>query len=117
MGWREQRAKSRDIVHQTFARPAIYTSPLGEETNVTARLHNRTERFGDLDREGYARRIEEINEVIFDTAEVVPEEGGTVNFSVTAEYAVLPVIEEKYEVATVIPPAGDRYIKTEVTLL
>lgn len=117
MGWREIRAKSRDIVHATFARPAIYTSPLGVVTNVTARLHNKMEVFGDLDREGYAKRFEEVNQVIFDSTQIVPQKGGSVDFGVTANYEVDPLIEEKYDIVNVTPPAGDRYIKTEVTLL
>ncbi len=117
MGWREIRAKSRDIVHATFARPAIYTSPLGVETNVTARLHNKMEVFGDLDREGYAKRFEEVNQVIFDSTQIVPQKGGSVDFGVTANYEVDPLIDEKYDIVNVTPPAGDRYIKTEVTLL
>lgn len=117
MGWRELRAQSRDIAHSTFARPAVYTSPLGAAINVMARLHNKLEVFGDLDREGYAKRFEEVNQVVFDSAEVIPQKGGSVDFGVTANYEVMPLIDEKYEIDNVLPPAGDRYIKTEVTLL
>ena len=116
MGWRELRAKSRDIVHATFARPAIYTAPDGSTTNITARLHNKTEVFGDLDREGYAKRFEEINQVIFDSVQIVPVRNAVVDFGVTANYEVIPEIDEKYTVTLVTPPAGDRYIRTDVTL-
>ena len=117
MGWREIRAKSRDIVHSTFARPAIYTSPQGIALNVMARLHNRLEVFGDLDREGFAKRFEEVNQVVFDSLEVTPQRLGVVDFGVTANYEVLPESKEKYSIENVIPPAGDRYIRTEVTQL
>lgn len=117
MGWREIRAKSRDIVHTTFARPAIYTSPLGVTTEVLARLHNKLEVFGDLDREGYAKRFEEVNQVVFDSTQIVPQKGGSVDFGVNANYESDPLVIEKYDILNVTPPAGDRYIKTEVTLL
>lgn len=117
MGWRELRASSRDIVHTTFARPAIYTSPLGVVTNVMARVHNKMEVFGDLDREGYAKRFEEVNQVVFDSTQIVPQKGASVDFAVDANYVALPMIKETYEIVQITPPAGDIYIKTEVTLL
>ena len=117
MNWRDLRAKSRDIVHATFGRPAIYTSPQGVTTRVVARLHNELEVFGDLDREGYAERMEEVNQVVFDSTQVIPRKGGTVDFAVDANYESIPSISEKYEVVNVTPAAGDRYIRTEVTLL
>ncbi|MBT9159041.1 MAG: hypothetical protein DDT26_00290 [Dehalococcoidia bacterium] len=111
------RAKSREIVHATFRRPAIYTSPEGVTTRVLARLHNRLEVFGDLGRDGYAKRLEEVNQIVFDSVEIVPRRNGVVDFGVTADYEVNPAVSEKYEVVSVSPAAGDRYIKTEVTLL
>lgn len=117
MGWNEIRANSRDLVHDMFRRPAVYTAPDGvTTTNVWVRLHSKMQIFGDLDREGYARMIEEVNHIIFDSTEVVPKKNGVVDFAVDELFQPLIGVEAKYDIVNVTPPAGDRYIKTGVTL-
>ncbi len=107
MGWREIRAKSRDVVHSTFARPAVYIAPNGAETPVNARLHGRIELIGDLERDGYAKRLEGVNYAVFDTLEVVPQKGGVVDFGA----------DGKYEIVGFMPSDGSRYTKAEVSPL
>lgn len=117
MGWNEIRAQSRDLVHETFRRPAVYTAPDGvTTTNVWVRLHNKLQIFGDLDREGYARVFEEINHIIFDSTEVIPKKNGVVDFAVDETFEPIPGLDVKYEIVNITPAAGDRYIKTGVTL-
>jgi hypothetical protein len=118
MDWATVRAKSRDIVHNMFRYPAIYTAPDGVTTvNVRVRLHNKLEVFGDLDREGYAKRFEEVNQAIFDSTEVVPKKNGMLDFGVTALFAPILGSDRKYQIVNVTPAEGDRYIRTEVTQL
>jgi hypothetical protein len=117
MSWREIRAQARDLVHETFCHPAVYTAPDGvTTTNVRVRLHSRLQIFGDLDREGYARVLEEVNHVIFDSTEVVPRKNGTVNFAVDENFDPIVGLDAEYEIVNITPSAGDRYIKTGVTL-
>lgn len=118
MDWATIRAKSREIVHNTFRHPAIYTAPDGVTvTNVMVRLHNKLEVFGDLDREGYAKRFEEVNQAIFDSTEAVPKKSGVLDFGVTALHVPIPGSDRKYQIVNVTPAEGDRYIRTEVTQL
>ena len=65
------KAKSlvRRIVHTTFGVPAFYKdSSLSSPTELVARWHNKIERMGDLDNQGYAELIQGIDRVIFDAA-------------------------------------------------
>lgn len=73
MGWQEIRAAARDRVHEAFGGGATYFAPGSSEgVAVTIRHHTATVVDGDLDREGYAERIEDINRVVLDTDEVTP---------------------------------------------
>lgn len=116
MGWKEIRAASRDLVHATFTRPAIYTHG-SVSKGVHVRLHNKLEVFGDLDRDGFSKRFEEVNQVIFDSTEIVPMKGGVVDFMVDDAFAPIPGDPVKYRVQNITAAAGDRYIRTEVVLL
>lgn len=110
MDWNTVRGKSRDIVHATFSHPAIYTDPVTSvESGCTVRLHNEFKRFGDLDREGFAQAIEEINQAVFDSAQIVPKKNGLVKF-------VEMFGQPTFEIVNITPPAGDKYIRTTVTL-
>lgn len=77
MGWQEIRAAARDVVHATFGFPAMYFAPgSGVGQLVTVRHHTGTWTGGDLDREGYAEQIEDVNRIVIDTEEVTPQHKG-----------------------------------------
>ena len=61
------------MVHATFGVAATYYAP-GSSVGipVTVRHHTTTWTGGDLDREGYAEQIEDVNRIVMDTAEVMP---------------------------------------------
>ena len=117
MNWKEIKAKSKDIVHETFSYPAIFISPDGVETNCNVRWHSRLELFGDLDREGFSKRFEEIHQAVFDSQQVVPKKKGVVDFGVNDLYEKQPGVDAKFIIVNITPAAGDRYIRTEVTQL
>lgn len=110
MGWREVRAKSRDIVHATFAHPALYFAPLSAVgVPCLVRLHNKLEVFGDLDREGFAKRFEEVNQAVFDTTVIDPAKGGVVDFGVDGLYLPIPGSDEKYKILNTPERSDNRY--------
>jgi hypothetical protein len=81
MGWAEIRQRARRTVHSAFSLPAIYYPPDGSPgVSCSARMHNEMRTFGDLDREGFAQNIEDVNQVIFDALEVEPEKKGRIDF-------------------------------------
>jgi len=66
------KAKSlvRRTVHKTFGVPAFYKdSSLSEPVEISARWHNKIERMGDLDNQGYAEIVQGIDRVLFDAIE------------------------------------------------
>ena len=66
------KAKSlvRRTVHKTFGVPAFYKdSSLSTPVAISARWHNKIERMGDLDNQGYAEIIQGIDRVLFDATE------------------------------------------------
>lgn len=106
--WQAIRAKARRVVHDTFSLDATYVGPNDGDTPVPARirLHTQFLRFGDLDREGYTRVIDDVNEVKIDTGEITPAMHGLIEFSATKKYHVVNVLPEKDEqfwVCTVQP--------------
>jgi hypothetical protein len=108
--WANVRKKAREVVHGTFSLPAFFSSKDGTvvDAAINVRLHNKLERFGDLDREGYARVIEHVNQIVFDSEEVVPQEG-TLTFSFVDEPALI------YKVINIIDsPDGSRFVSAEV---
>lgn len=77
------RDSCRTKVHETFGIPAVYTPPGDGATPVNltkARLHRNMVRQGDLDREGYAQVVEDVNRVVFDSDEIVPVAKAVVDF-------------------------------------
>lgn len=79
MGWQDIRAEARSVVHTTFRVPATYFPPgSGDGVAVMVRHHTVTAVGGDLDREGYAEQIEDVNRIVFDTEQVTPEYKGKV---------------------------------------
>lgn len=99
MSWTTIRAAARRVVHSTFAREATYTSPEAGSTPVAARirLHTRFLRYGDLDREGYAQVIDDVNQVMVDVGEVVPARLGVIDFGGVRQYRIDNVVPEKDE--------------------
>ncbi len=72
----------RQRVHENFTRYATYLAPDGTDPlPVTVRLHTAPQVFGDLDREGYAKRVEDINALVFLLSEVTPVVRGQITMS------------------------------------
>ena len=108
MGWAEIRRAARRVVHSTFVLPAVYSSPDGLIVKpCMARKHNEKKAFGDLDREGFAQVIEDVNQVIFDAFEVEPQRNGTVDFG----------NGEVFEIVNILPKTTDEFRRVEVTLV
>lgn len=78
MGWADIKREARLRVHAQFAVSATYTSPsLGSAPiPCQVRLHTKVARFGDLDREGFAQVVEDINRAIFLQSEITPVRKG-----------------------------------------
>lgn len=74
----------RRTVHKTFGVQAFYSdSTVTVPVEMSARWHNKIDRFGDLDNQGYAELIQGIDRVIFDVAEartVGVRRGGEIRF-------------------------------------
>lgn len=68
MAWPQIKQKARDSVHQTFLWPAIFQGK-GNPT-IGVRVHYRVKQFGDIDREGFATTMEDVNYLIVDSREV-----------------------------------------------
>lgn len=79
MGWQDIRAAAREVVHTTFAVVATYYAP-GSVVAVPVMVRHHTAMWtgGDLDREGYAEQIEDVNRLVLDTEEVTPQYKGKV---------------------------------------
>lgn len=112
MGWAEIRKNARRSVHSQFRLSAVYTSPFGVITPCNARKHNEKKIFGDLDREGYAMNIEDVNQVVFDKREVVPEKRGVIDFNVNGQ-----TNQGKFEIVNILPDSTDDFLRVEVTLV
>ena len=99
MGWEAIRAGAKRAVHQTFARDATYTAPGegGAPVPARIRLHTKFLRFGDLESEGYTRVIDDVNEVVIDTDEFIPQRLGVIEFSDGRKYRIDLVIKESGE--------------------
>ena len=72
MAFSFSKAKSlvRRTVHKTFGVPAFYKdSSLSTPVAISARWHNKIERMGDLENQGYAEIIQGIDRVLFDATE------------------------------------------------
>lgn len=79
------KTQARRAVHKTLAVPAVYVDDsMNGPMDIRARWHSRINRFGDLDRQGYAEIIENIDRIIFvpsDHAGFMPKRGGRVTFA------------------------------------
>ena len=108
MGWAETRKKARRTVHSTFSLSAVYYPPDGgAAVPCKARKHNSMKAFGDLDREGFALNIEDVNQVIFDGLEVIPQKLGVIDFGVG---------QGRFEIVNILPDSTDEFRRVEVTL-
>jgi hypothetical protein len=105
MGWAELRAAARATVHEQFGLPATYTAPdVGAVAlPITVRWHTKTVRHGDLDREGYAQQLEDVNRVLFDRTQVTPARNG-----------VLVLEGSTYYVDFLLPAEGTQFIPADV---
>lgn len=64
------KAQVRRTVHETFGVRAFYKdASISAPIETRARWHNRIEKFGDLDQQGYAEIIQGIDRIIFEAAE------------------------------------------------
>lgn len=93
--WNEVKITAREAVHRTFARSAVYrTSPdaVGS-VNITARRHTKQQIMGDLDREGYARVLLDVNALVFDLNEITPANGGHITFVADGDQYLIESVE------------------------
>jgi hypothetical protein len=99
VSWATIRAAAKRVVHDTFAREALYTGPEVGDLALPARirLHTQFLRFGDLDREGYAQVIDDVNQVMIDVGEVVPKKNGRIDFEGIRIYRITEVVKETGE--------------------
>lgn len=90
MSWRDIKTAAREAVHDTFKLPAVYSPPTGDDVECNARLVEKNDLTGDLDREGYGRMLVSVTRIIFDREEftVLPIRGGTVDFGDAGEYTL-----------------------------
>ena len=84
------RDQSRAAIHAKFALPAVISDSGGSAIGTAhVRLHLADSRaFGDLDREGFAQVIEDVNRMIFLTAEAKPERKGVVEMDDGRQYVI-----------------------------
>lgn len=69
--WTEIKQRCRGIVHSTFGIPASFHARSGTTIAGSARLHYKMKTFGDLDREGFAQIVEDIDYVVIDSRRFV----------------------------------------------
>jgi hypothetical protein len=105
MGWPQIKQKARDDVHRTFVWPALFlTTPTPVEIGV--RVHYRVKQFGDLDREGFATVVEDVNFIILDSRECSAVEGDLIS---------VPLLNRTFKLAVQHPSEDLIYNKWEVT--
>ena len=75
-------------IHRHFAVPALYTAPDASPVRVHVRHHTRVVQYGDLDREGYAQVVQDVNQIIFLTCEADPVKRGVVEFDDGSQYII-----------------------------
>lgn len=103
--WRSQKAEAQLAVHRQFALCATYTPPgVGASpVLVHVRHHTRVATYGDLDREGFAQTVDDINAVIFDSCEAAPEKRGVIEFDDGRRYKI-----------DLVQPAMGRFVRCDV---
>lgn len=111
MGWLEIKQKARDVTHSTFGVPAQFLLAGGVSIDTSARLHYKVRTYGDLDREGFATTVDDVDYVVLDTRDLlakghVAEEGNRVTF---------PALGRTFKLDVEHPSEDGRYIKWAVT--
>lgn len=111
MGWLEIKQRARDVTHSTFGIPALFRSAGGVSTDTSARLHYKVRTYGDLDREGFATTVDDVDYVVLDTRDllakgVVAEEGNRIFF---------PQLNRSFKLDVEHPSEDGRYVKWAVT--
>ena len=99
MGIRDLRDRSRLALHRAMQVPAVFiTADRQTYLDVTVRVHNRTQRFGDMTGFDYApvERITPVPEIVCLASEADPKRGDIFIISAT----------EGYEVETSMPQDG-----------
>ncbi len=97
MSWERIRASAKRVVHSTFAREATYLAPEAGATPVAARirLHTKFLRYGDLESDGFAQVIDDVNQVMVDSGEIIPRQHGVIEFASGPKYRITNVIPDK----------------------
>jgi hypothetical protein len=108
VNWFEVKSKMQQDVHATFAVPAIYRAAgTMYNLNITARLHTSQEIIGDLDREGFAQILQDVNRVVLDISEVAaPTRLSTLTFCDGRVYileALIPTGNAQHQTWQVTP--------------
>ena len=103
MGWADTKRAARLRVHAQFAVSAEYTGPaLGSPpVPCNVRVHTKIARYGDLDREGFAEVVEDINRVIFLQSEVTPVRKGIVTIYSGHQFAIEVIVPSDDDTVTV----------------
>lgn len=88
--WDQVKIRMREDVQRTFARSAVYrvTPNAGSSININARRHTKQQIIGDLDREGYATVLQDVNAVVLDLSEVSPVRGALITFQQGDKYII-----------------------------
>lgn len=106
--WDQVKIGARGVVQGTFARSAVYrttpSSPTG--LDVKARLHTKQQVIGDLDREGFAQVLQDVNAIVLDLEQVQPVKGATVTFVSDGRAFTIEHIQHSDD---------GRYVKCEVS--
>lgn len=107
--WLRQKQEAKLAVHRQFAISATYTPPgVGASpVSVQVRHHTRIAQFGDLDREGFAQVVEDVNQIVFQLCQVSPEKRGVVEFE----------DGRRYRIDTVQPSLDGEYARCDVATL
>ncbi len=103
--WQRQKDEAQLAVHRQFALSATYTPPgVGASPVVVhVRHHTRVAAYGDLDREGFAQTVDDINAVMIDSCEVVPEKRGVIEFDDGRRYKI-----------DLVQPTTGRFVRCDV---
>lgn len=111
MGWLEIKQRARDVTHSTFGIPALFFPAGGVSVDTSARLHYKVRTYGDLDREGFATTVDDVDYVVIDTHDllakgVVAEEDHRIKF---------PQLNRAFRLDLEHPSEDGRYVKWAVT--
>jgi len=94
------KALTRRVVHDTLAVDALFheSDPADPSTPIRARWHNKIDRFGDIENQGYAEFVQGIDRIIFipsDHPGVVLKQNSVIVFPAYGKVFTLQVKEKK----------------------